>query len=186
MAVELARRRFTTAEYYEMLRSGILTQDDRVELIEGEIVEMTPIGPKHAGIVGRLTGWFARRFGEGVHVSPQNPIDLGERSQPQPDVVVARSTPDTYTHSHPTPADILLLVEVSDTTLEYDRQVKATLYARALIPETWIFDLPGDQVLIYREPSAEGYRLLRIVRRGERIAPLAFPDVSFLVDDLIG
>jgi Uma2 family endonuclease len=186
MAVELTRRRFTSAEYYEMMRSGILTEGDRVELIEGEIVEMTPIGTRHAGIVTELTTSFAQEFGKGVVVSPQNPIDLGERSQPQPDVVVAKRRAGTYRRNHPTPADILLVVEVSDTTLEYDRQVKMPLYGSAMIPEAWLLDLPGDQVLVYREPSPQGFRLLRFVRRGERIAPLAFPDVSFLVDDLIG
>src|SRR4051794_4271131 len=117
MAVELTRRRFTTAQYYEMLRTGILTENDRVELIDGEIVEMTPIGARHAGIAINLTNSFARTFGEAALVSSQNPIDLGDRSQPQPDIVVVKPRSDTYRNSHPTPDDILLLVEVSETTL---------------------------------------------------------------------
>ena len=114
---------FTTADYYRMLEAGILTEDDRVELIEGEVIQMTPIGKRHAACVKRLNALLGRRFGDAVIVSVQDPIHLSEGSDPQPDLALLRPRTDFYAQSHPTPADVLLLIEVADTSVEFDREM---------------------------------------------------------------
>ena len=186
MAIPQPRRRFTVAEYERMGRAGILHEDDRVELIEGEVLQMAPIGDRHAGRTNRLNGVFGRIFGDAAVLAIQNPIELGPFSAPQPDVVLLRPRPDYYESDTPQPADVLLLVEVADTSLEYDRDVKGPLYARAGIPEYWLVELDGDRLLVYREPSPDGYRLVRTLRRGESVAPLALPDRQIPVSDILG
>lgn len=185
MAVQLTRRQFTVAEYYEMGKAGILTEDDRVELIEGEIIEMSPIGDAHAWCVNRLNRLFSKAVGDVAVVSVQNPVRLGDRSEPVPDVMLVRLGPGLR-GPHPTPADVLLLVEVSDTTLAYDEQVKVPLYARSGVPETWIVDLNREAIRAHREPTPKGYRLIEVHQRGDRISPSAFPDLSLGVDDILG
>jgi Uma2 family endonuclease len=170
MAVELTRRRFTTADYHRMLETGIVREGDRVELIEGEIVEMAAMGARHMDVVSRFTHGFVREMGDHSIVRVQGPILLSDRSEPEPDLVVAVPRPGRYHRSHPTPEDILLVVEVSDSSLEYDRQIKLPLYARAEIPETWLADLNGGVVLVHREPSDGAYRVVHLAGRGERIA----------------
>jgi Uma2 family endonuclease len=186
MAVQLTRRRFTVDEYYEMARAGILGEDDRVELIDGEIVEMPPIGPGHAGSVGGAAEQLMRQFGDRAHVRVQNPIRLGPHDEPQPDLALVRRRADSYRSAHPTPADVLLVIEVADTSLAADRGVKMPLYARFGLPEAWLVDLQHEVVLVHREPAADGYRLVTTARRGERLRPLAFPDRELAVDDLLG
>src|SRR5262245_19259591 len=129
--VELSRRLFTVEEYHRMAAAGIFHPDERVELIEGEIVQMSPIGPRHAGCVINATRLFITLLGERAVVSPQNPVVIQPRSEPQPDLLLLRRRAVSYSHEHPTPADVLLAVEVADTTVRFDRLVKARLYARA-------------------------------------------------------
>jgi len=186
MAVLLTRRRFTVDDYHGMALAGILGEDDRVELIDGEIVEMAPIGPGHAATVGRCTERFGRRFADLAHVWVQNPIHLDAHNEPQPDLVLLRRRPDFYASALPTPPDVLLVVEVADTTLGIDRRVKLPLYARAGIPEAWLVDLQHRVLHVHREPTADGYRVTRTARRRERLAPLAFPDREIAVTDLLG
>jgi len=187
MTVLLKRRRFTLEEYYRMGEAGILSEDDRVELIEGEIVEMTPIGPPHAGIVDRIARVLTLLLGLGVIVRVQGPIQLPTLvSELQPDVVLLRPRDDFYTRSHPGPQDILLLIEVMDTSIERDHRVKLPLYARAGIPEVWLVDLGAACIEVYREPARDGYREVSVRRRGEALAIAAFPDVALTVDDLVG
>jgi Uma2 family endonuclease len=186
MAVQLTKRRFTVDEYYAMARAGILGEDDRVELIDGEIVEMAPIGSEHAGSVDRLTDLFGRRFRTRAIVRVQNPIRLNQYDEPQPDLALLRRRRDFYRLSHPTPDDVLLVVEVADTTLAADRSIKMPLYARAGILEVWLIDLRHRLVLVHREPTADCYRLVTTARGGERLAPLAFPDRELAVSDLLG
>ena len=186
MAVQLTRRRFTVDEYYGMARAGILGEDDRVELIDGEIVETAPIGPEHAGSVIGLNDLFMRQFGDRAQVSVQNPIRLDEHNEPEPDFALVRRRADSYRLAHPTPADILLVIEVADTTLATDRGIKMPLYARYAISEAWVIDLQHELVLVHREPAADGYRLVSTARRGELLRPLAFPDREVAVDDLLG
>lgn len=140
----ITRRRFTVDEYHRMAEAGILGEDDRVELLDGEIVEMTPIGPRHAGGVNRLTRLFTTRLGARAIVTVQNPVVLGVRWEPQPDLAILRPRPDFYSTAHARPEDILLIVEVAETSGEADRRVKVPGYAAAGVPETWRVDLPGD------------------------------------------
>jgi Uma2 family endonuclease len=137
MAVQPTRYRFTRADYYRMAEAGILGEGDRVELIEGEIYRMSPIGPMHAGGVDRLNRLFSRTFGDAVIVRVQNPVVLDDYSEPEPDLTLLRPRADFYTGEHPNPEDILLAVEVADSSADWDRRVKAPLYVRSGIPELW-------------------------------------------------
>ena len=130
MAVELRRYRFTTTEYDRMAEAGVLGEDDRVELIEGEILEMSPMGRRHAACVDRLTRLLVRGVGDAAIVRVQNPIVLSDHNEPQPDLALLRPRVDFYTAEHPGPEDALLVVEVSDSSVEYDRQIKVPLYAQ--------------------------------------------------------
>jgi Uma2 family endonuclease len=186
MPVQVLRRRFTVKEYYQMAQAGILSEDDRVELIEGEIIEMAPVGRRHATSVRRVIRLFSRRVGRRAIVDIQDPIHLGEHSEPQPDAVLLRPRLDLYASGHPQPEDILLLIEVADTTASYDREIKIPLYAQAGIAEVWLVDLEGDAIEVYRQPGPEGYRQVQIVRRGEALAPEALPDLMLRAEDILG
>lgn len=186
MAVQLARRRFTVDEYAEMARVGILRDDDRVELIDGEIVEMAPIGPDHAGSVDAIYELLVRELSGLAQVRAQNPIRLDAFNQPQPDFALLRRRDDFYRSAHPTPADVLLIVEVADTSLSTDRAVKLPLYARAGLPEVWLVDLAHGVISVHREPGPGGYRRTSTGRPGDLLRPLAWPDRAFAVTDLLG
>jgi Uma2 family endonuclease len=185
MSVQLARRRFTVDEYHRMAGAGILTEDDRVELIDGEIVEMTAIGSRHAACVDRLTRLFSRLVGERVIVRVQNPIRLGEYSEPQPDLALVRLRPDFYASGHPGPSDVLLVVEVVETSVESDREVKLPLYARAGVPEVWLVDLERGFIEVEQDPSPEGYRSVQQRTHGQHLAALAFPDAGLSLDEML-
>jgi Uma2 family endonuclease len=186
MAVQLQRRLFTVDEYYTMLRAGILTEDDRVELLEGEIVKMAAIGSRHAGCVNDLNHALTVQLGPRAIIAVQNPIRLSERSEPQPDLAVLMPRSDSYRRSHPGPSDVLILIEVSDTTVEVDKDVKLPLYSLAGIREVWLVDLEVQRVEVYRDPSPNGYRSVRQATRGDSLSPLAFPDVLLSVNDILG
>jgi Uma2 family endonuclease len=186
VAVMAATHRFTVEDYHRMGEAGILTEDDRVELIEGEIVDMSPIGRKHQACVDRLTGRFSRGLGERVIVRVQGSIRLSEGSEPQPDLVLLRPRWDFYGARDAGPEDTLLIVEVADTTLAYDRDVKLPLYARAGIPEAWLVDLTGERVIVCREPAAEGYQQVVEVRGETELRPQAFPDLALTASDILG
>lgn len=159
-----------------MVPAGLLREDDRVELIEGEIIEMSALGSPHASCVGLLTRQFSAWVGEQALVWVQNPVRLSELSEPQPDVMLLRPRSDCYAKGHPGPADVLLLVEVSDSSLAYDRQVKVPLYARAGVVEVWTVDLVAQVVEVYREPVPGGYAEVFGVNLGGSVVPLAFPN----------
>ena len=186
MSVQLIRHRFTVEEYHQMGQARVLRDDDRVELIAGEIVDMTPIGTRHMAAVNVLNGWLTIGCGARAIVQIQGPIRLGPDSEPQPDVTVLRARDDLYRTVRPGAADVLLLVEVSDTSLPYDRGVKLPLSARAGVGEAWIVDLEGAQVEVYREPAPDGYRRVETRGRGARLQPTAFPDLALAVADLLG
>src|SRR3712207_1324173 len=181
---EITRRRFTVHDYHRMGEAGILHEDDRVELIEGEIVEMAAIGTRHFACVNGLTRLLVRGVSDGAIVSVQNPVRLDERTEPQPDLTVLRVR--DYRESLPGPEDVLLLIEVSDTTLHYDRGVKLPLYARAGIPEVWIVDLAGEVIERHTDPSGDGYRSSKQARRGETVEPAALTELALLVDAILG
>ena len=186
MAVQLTRWRFTVDDYYAMAAAGILREGDRVELIDGEIVELAPIGPGHASVVDRISALFARLLGDRAHLRSQNPIRLDRYNEPEPDFAILRRQPDGYRNAHPSTEDVLLVVEVSDTTLATDRDVKMPLYAYFGMTEAWIVDVQHEVVAVFREPTPRGYRLVTPMRRGDSVRPLAFPDVEIAVDDLLG
>ena len=179
-------RRFTVTEYYQLAQAGILTEDDRVELIDGEIIEMTPIGDRHAASVTRAQRLFERAVGDAALVRVRQPVRLGERTEPQPDLALVRSRADFYAAGHPTAEDVLLLVEVADTSLRFDRDVKVPLYARSGIPEVWLVDLVQETVTVHREPTPNGYRTIQTARRGETLTPSALPDLELAVAAILG
>jgi Uma2 family endonuclease len=186
MAVLPARRRFTVSDYHRMGKAGILAPDERVELIEGEIVALSPIGRSHASVVLRHNVLLSRALQDRALVSVQNPLGLSDVSEPVPDILVLRPRDDFYLARHPSAADVLLLVEISDTTLAYDRGRKLPVYAREGVPEVWIADLRRHLYYVYRDSGPEGYRFTATYRRGDEVAALAFPDVEFSVSDLLG
>lgn len=186
MAVEPKRRRFTRDEYHRLAETGILGPDARVELIDGDIVEMSPNGRRHNSRVDWCNRAFARGVGDGAIVRVQGSIVLDDNGEPEPDLVLLRPRDDFYAHADATPADVLLIVEVADTSEGYDRRTKAPLYARHGIPELWIVDLNRARVTRYADPTPDGYATTRVFRRGESLSPLAFPTLTINVDDLLG
>jgi len=181
----LAAHRFTVDEYHRMGQAGVFPEDHRVELIDGQVVEMTPIGDRHAACVRRLSRLFARHLLEVAVFDVQNPVVLSPHDAPQPDITLLKLRPDGYP-THPRAADLLLVVEVADTTLVYDREVKVPLYAQAGIPEVWLVDLPADRLEVYREPSAGTYTRTSVVSRGDTVTALQFPTVTLSADDILG
>lgn len=181
---EVTRRRFTIHEYHQMAEAGILQEDDRVELIGGDIVEMAAIGTRHFVCVNGLNRLLVRGVGDEAIVSVQNPVRLGEYWEPQPDLAVIRTR--DYRESLPEPEDVLFLIEVSDTTPSYDRNVKLPHYARTGIPEVFIVDLPGGAIERYNGPSGDGYRHMERARRGERLESVILPALALPVDAVLG
>ena len=175
-------------EYYRMADAGIPHSEERVELLDGEIIQMPPIGSWHAMCVTFLTEWFIVRLEGRALVRSQNPVRLDPHGEPEPDVALVRLRSDRYVTGHPGPEDVLLLIEVSDTTLRYDRDVKLLRYAEAGIPEVWIVDLElePDQVLVYRQSRGGAYQESLVAQRGDMLSAAAFPDLTLLVDDLLG
>jgi Uma2 family endonuclease len=186
MQTETSRKRFTVDDYYRMADAGILAPGERVELIDGEIIQMSPIGTRHLGCVNATNAVFFDAFKERAVVSGQNPVQLSDFTEPQPDIVLLKPRKDFYRGKHPEAADALLVVEVSDTTLGYDRDLKLTYYAAAGIPEVWIEDLNSDRILVFRNPAEGVYQVRLALSRGELISVQAFPDTTFTVSDFIG
>lgn len=183
---QLLKGRLTVADYHRMVECGILSEDERVELLDGQVVPMTPIGSPHAGCVNRLTRMLTHALGDRATIAVQNPAVLDGWSEPQPDVTVLEPRPDGYAAAHPRPADILLLIEVADTSLARDREVKLPLYAAAGVAEVWLVQLPADRIHMYRDPGPADYRSVRLAKRGETVTPLLLPDLAFPVDDILG
>ncbi len=181
-----ARRRFTVAEYYAMADAGILSENDRVELLDGDLIVMPPIGDWHAASVDLFTNILPPRLQGRAIVRVQNPTRLDNNSEPQPDVMLLRWRDDFYRNGHPGPADVLLLIEVADSSVEFDRTVKLAAYARAGIPEVWIAARPERRVEAYTEPAGNEYATVRCFGLGETVAPQAFPDIALAVERIIG
>ncbi len=187
MAIKLNTRKFTISEYHQMAEKSILSEDDRIELIKGEIIQMSPIGSRHAACVDRVNRLFNRLFPETVIIRVQNPIFLGDDiSEPQPDLAIASYRDNFYLDGHPQPQDILLLIEIADSSLVYDREVKAPLYAAAGITELWLVNLIEQRLEIYRQPAANGYQEIKHCRKNDSISSLAFPDISLVVAEILG
>jgi Uma2 family endonuclease len=182
---ELKRRLFTIDQYHQMITSGVLTEGDRVELIDGEILEMVAIGSKHGAQVKRLNRLLSGLLESSVLVSVQDPVELGPRSEPQPDVALLRWRADFYETSHPQASDVYLLIEVADSTLDYDRSVKALLYSRSDIFEYWIVNLQDNVIEVHRQPSQSGYQLIQSYQRGIDIEIMALPGLGLTVDRIL-
>ena len=182
----VARRPLTVAEYHRMGEAGILGEDDRVELIEGELIAMAPIGSDHAGTSNALNRALVRLVGDQGIVAAGNPVQLDDYSEPQPDFTVLRPRADDYRRATPRPADVLLIVEVSNSSLRYDRNVKLPLYARHGIPEIWVVNLAAGEVEVYREPAGDGYASVAHVGRDGALAPLLLPGAAIPVVSLLG
>ena len=168
-----------------MGRAGILHEDERVELIDGEIIHMAAMGARHGRCVNDLAEWLIPRLLGRARVTVQTPVRLGLRQEPEPDIAVLRRRPDRYGTALPGPEDILLVIEVADTSLAYDRDVKLLRYAAAGIPEVWIIDLDGARVLVYRRPHAGSYEHTETVARSGALVPEAFPDLALAVAELL-
>jgi Uma2 family endonuclease len=183
MAVPAPRRLFTVDEYYAMAKHGILKPDERVELLDGEIVPMNPIGSPHYWCVNRLNGTLAGLSDRAV-IAIQGPLRLNGHAEPEPDIVLLR--PDTSQTRIPGPNDVLLVIEVADTSLRKDRGRKRTMYARAGIFEYWIVDLNADRVEIYRDPVRSRYRSIRLLGPGDAVSPIFAPDLVVDVSTVLG
>jgi Uma2 family endonuclease len=186
MSRKLAKRWITADEYERMGEAGIFPQDARLELIEGEIYEMSPIGSPHAACVKFLSRLLNDLFGKTEIVGTQDPIHLDDFSEPQPDVTLLRWRDDFYRSAHPTPADAMLVVEVADTTVETDRKIKIPLYARAGIKEAWIVNIPNERIEVYTDPSDDAYGQVKEFARGERAQSETLANLNVDVAELIG
>jgi Uma2 family endonuclease len=175
---EMIRHRFSVEQYHRMIDAGIFAPDDRLELIHGELIKMSPINRRHAACCARIS-YLLERLGRRAMKRIQDPITLTD-SEPQPDVAIVRWRDDFYLAGHPTPPDIYWVIEVADTNIAYDREVKVPLYMQAGIPEVWLVNLDADCLEVYRQ---QGQQMLR---RGQTITPLYFPELAFRVDELLG
>lgn len=178
------RRLLNIAEFHRIGEAGVLREDDRIELIEGEMIEMAPIGSRHLAKVNRLARLLSSEIGELAIVSVQNPIALPPHNEPQPDIALLKPRADDYESALPTADDVLLVVEIADTTLSYDRDAKLPIYARYGIPEVWLVDITGQQLTIHREPGPKGYNRVLTPERGDTIAPLLCARVTIRLSDL--
>jgi len=183
---EVKRHAFTAREYRAMAEAGVLGEDDRVELLGGEVVDMAPIGSRHLACVVALTHLLVEASGGRWFVSAQNPVRLSERDEPQPDLSLLGRRPRPDAAAPPGPEDVLLVVEVSDTTLAYDRTVKLPLYARAGIPEAWVVDLAERKVEVHSGPAPGGYRASRSFGLGEAIVSATVEGVALPVEEVLG
>ncbi len=185
MSIAVSTRKFTVDEYHTMIQSGILHEDDRVELLEGEIVEMSPIGKSHAACVDNLAELFIVSLSGTARIRIQNPLVLDAFSEPQPDIMILKYRKDAYRNALPRPDDVFLLVEVGETSADRDRQLKLPLYARAGIREVWLIDLVNEVVERYLEPKGDTYQRVEKYASDQELSPQAFPDLRLAVKDIL-
>jgi len=186
MSVQLVHHRFTVDDYHAMAAAGALKPDDRVELIDGEILDMTPIGSRHAAAVDILNRWLVIGCGSRAIIRVQGPLRLDLHSEPEPDLLALVPRDDFYRDKPPAASDVLLLIEVADSSLSYDRRVKLPLYARAAVREAWLVDLVRNEVEVRREPGPDGFAQVEHCGRGTALSPAAFPNLSLAIGDLLG
>ncbi len=181
----LASHRFSVEEYYRMAETGVLKPDARVELLDGRILDMSPIGRFHGKTTKRLIRMFGQLSKSRWMMCSQDPVHLDDHSEPQPDFMLLKPSPDDYSAGHPCPDDVFLLVEVADTSLALEREEKLPAYGRAGIREVWIVNLNEKTLEVYREPHFSGYGSSKVARAGELVRLLAFPDVEIGVAELL-
>ena len=186
MSLSLITRKFTVEEYEKMATEGIIKSDEKVELIRGEIIKMSPMGTRHASIVDRLIQLFYQKLGQKIILRVQNPIRLNNNSQPEPDLSLLIPRSDFYVAAYPCPQDIYLIIEVSDSTLDYDRYTKIPLYAEANIKEVWIINLKEECVEVYRYPLNGSYQDMQKYYRGESIFIEFFPEIELTLTEILG
>ncbi|MBI5206287.1 MAG: Uma2 family endonuclease [Candidatus Firestonebacteria bacterium] len=184
--IELPIHRFTIDEYYHLAEAGILHEDSHVELIDGRIVDMTPIGTKHASCVKRIIELLNDRLLKRVTIGVQDPIDLNEQTEPEPDITILKKRADFYAEHHPFPEDVLLIIEVADSSIDYDRTIKIPLYAKSGIKEVWLINLIENIIEVYRNPSQAGYKFCEKVYREDAISPLCFSDINIKASEIVG
>jgi Uma2 family endonuclease len=179
--------RFTTDDYHRMIEAGILGEDDRVELLDGQIIQKSRITSQHAACVTRLGALLHDRLpARATIISVQNPIEIAPYHEPEPDIVVARYRDDSYGESLPTPEDVLFIIEVADSSLAFDRGTKLPLYAASGIAEAWLVDIPGGAVERHTDPLDGRYRLIVRAERGKVLESTVLPNVALAVDDVLG
>jgi len=182
----VAKYLFNVTEYHRLGDAGILSEDDRVELINGEIIEMSPIGSLHASCVKRMARLLYRKLGETVLVGTQDPVELDDGLEPQPDLSILKPHEDEYARAHPRPPDVLLIIEVADSSIEYDRSIKLPLYANAGIPETWIVNLNDETIEQFSAPRNGEYVDRRVAHRGDMLSSSSVPTLTLSVDEILG
>lgn len=186
MTVQILRKKFTVGQYHQMIESGMLTDRDPVELIQGEIIAKSPVGRHHAACADRLTELLVFKLFRKALIRVQSPILLSDNSEPQPDLSILQRREDFYHAGHPTPNNILALIEVSDSTIEFDQDVKVPLYAQEQIPEIWLVNLNNTQIERYHQPIANTYQHRQIFNLEETLNFQAFPDVPIEVNQVFG
>ena len=185
MSVHLAKRLINVDEYYRMAETGILTEADRVELIHGEILNMSPIGSKHAAVVDRLSKILHQHLSEVDIIRVQSPVKINDLNVPEPDISVLKFREDFYAQQHPGGQDVLLVIEVSETTFAYDKEIKLPLYASVGIPEYWIINLEKQEIEVHKLPSGDVYKNITIHRAGDKVN-LPGTEMRFDANDLLG
>ena len=183
---QLERYPITTKLYHQMIEQGILTEDDKLELLEGEFIKMSAIGPRHLASVARLVRYLVPQILDTAMVSPQSPLELSQFNEPEPDIAIVKFRPDFYRSGIPKAEDALLIIEVADTTLPKDRGAKLAAYASTGIQEFWIINLQDDLIEVYTNPKGNTYQTVRLVRRDESLSPQALPTVTLTADEVLG
>jgi len=185
VATKPLRKKFTVEEYHKLGEVGIIGPDERTELIDGDIILMAPMGSRHFSRLIRLDRIFSKLLNDSAFVVMQGPVRLNGQFEPEPDISILKPRDDDYEDRLPQPQDVHLLIEVSVTTVGYDRNIKSVRYSQAGILELWIVDINAELVEVYRNPSVNGYESIQQFRRGDTISPLAFPDIAISVDDIL-
>ena len=185
MSVQTMRLRFTVDDYYRMIDFGMLKDVEKAEIIEGELIKQMPIGKRHAACVKKLDELLRDELGKSVTYSVQDPVWLDEFNEPQPDVALLKRRDDFYSGKKPSAEDVLLLIEVSDSTLDYDRNRKIPLYAKHEIPEVWLINLINRTIEIHFQPRDYSYNIVKVLRRGEQVKSEILPNLSLMVDKIL-
>jgi Uma2 family endonuclease len=181
---DLPLKRWTVDEYHRMIQAEILTLNDRVELLEGQIIEMAPQDPPHASVTSRFGNRLVMLFAERAWVRSQLPITISPNSEPEPDIAIVRLTDNDYADRHPGPDDVFLVIEVADSTLNMDRNRKAKIYAKANIPDYWIVDVKKQRVFVFRNPQGDTYQSQQVLDSTETLSTIAFPEITIELQKL--
>ncbi|MBI5758119.1 MAG: Uma2 family endonuclease [Planctomycetales bacterium] len=184
MSTVIPRKRYTVTDYYRMVPAGIIHRDERVELLDGEVRVMSPIGSWHSGVVSRLQSMLAEALRRTAIITIQSPVRLGDYDEPEPDIAVLRPCDDFYTRSHPTPADVLLIIEVADTSLDYDRDEKLPRYAAAGVPEVWLVDIAAEAIEKFCELRDGIYQVQHVATGAEQVRPQLLPQFCVTAAEL--